>query len=163
MKYFSKSWEAVFLLFFVLFHVKSFAQVELETLFLSWQEDPTTTMTINWHTLEKMENDTLFYRLKGKSAWIGETPQMDQFPFSERLIYKVYLQNLDPDASFEFRIGGSDDIYWFETMPKDIQDEFVVFAIGGDTYDRDLKSPRHMWMERMNRTVMEYNPDFIVW
>lgn len=159
-----KNMRSNFILFFIIFLCGNVhAQKELETLFLSWREDPTSTMSINWHTVESMSNDSIYYRMKGDSVWISRPSEKKHFPFSERLVYNVNLSHLNADAQYEFKVGPLKEIYWFETMPTEIQDKSVVFAIGGDTYDRDLNAPRHMWMERMNRAALEYNPDFIVW
>src|SRR5690606_658547 len=151
----------LFIIFFLCGNVH--AQKKLETLFLTWKEDPTSTMSINWHTLERMSNDSIYYRMKGDSVWISRPSDKKHFPFSERLVCNVNLKNLNADAQYEFKVGHLEEIYWFKTMPTEIQDKSVVFAIGGDTYDRDLNAPRHMWMERMNRAALDYNPDFIVW
>ena len=50
---------------------------------LTWTEDPTTTITIDWHTAEN-QSQQLFFREKGKEKWEVESGKTHPFPFSDR-------------------------------------------------------------------------------
>ncbi len=125
---------------------------------LSWQSDPATTMTIDWH-LREGERDSpgrLQYRRRGDREWVtADSVATHSFPFSERTFERAELTGLMPTAEYEFRRGDS-LVYWFRTMPEELI-ETLVFAAGGDTMHRVE------WMEQMNREVMNHDPDFVVW
>lgn len=124
-------------------------------LLLTWQRDPTTTMTIDWHTLKETPSE-LQYREAGTDTWAAVTGASHPFPFTERTIHRVELTGLDPNTTYEFRFGPDSREYRFRTMPADLR-EPVRFAAGGDT--RHQKN----WMERTNRIAMKYDPCFVVW
>ena len=54
-------------------------------LLLTWQRDPLTTMTIDWHTVEDRSPD-LQYRQVGTAGWHNVTGASHPFPFSDRII-----------------------------------------------------------------------------
>lgn len=139
-----------------------FGQEKPLGLYLTWEEDPTSTMVIDWHSPFDQALDTLFFRQQGSQLWKRRLPTASPFPHSVKRINRVKLSGLGANTTYEFRIGRFHRIYRFETMPQDIDTNPIVFAIGGDTYDRG-HSARHRWMENMNRIVMRYNPKFIVW
>ncbi|TVQ72638.1 MAG: metallophosphoesterase [Balneolaceae bacterium] len=124
-------------------------------LFLTWQSDPTTTMTIDWHVLESEGRTVLEYR-KLRSSWNDplEATVID-FPYSERKIHRVELTGLEPGSVYEFRFGESSKIYNFRTMPADLSRP-VRAAIGGDTMHRKR------WMEKTSRQAMKHDLDFVL-
>ena len=129
------------------------------SMILTWQQDPTTTMTIDWHTepgdraLRTME-----YRESGSSEWLQvESNRYDELPFSDRVVNRVELTGLTPNTYYHFRVGEFTREYKFRTMPENIDNQSITFAAGGDV--RHEKE----WMEQTNRRAMEYDPDFIYW
>lgn len=127
-------------------------------LFLTWQYDPTTSMTIDWHTQPEDGNQhmqsVLQFKKLGDDNWREVNGAYHQFPHSQRHIHRVTLRNLEPGTTYRFRFGSDTESYRFETMPENLEDEPLTFAAGGDSgHDEDF--------ERMNRVVMEYDPDFI--
>jgi len=126
-------------------------------LFLTWQQDPTTTMTIDWHTQPADgERATLVqHRTLGEEAWIDTRGSAHPFPHSDRTIHRVELTQLEPATTYEFRFGKDSVTYRFATLPTEIR-EPLRFAAGGDVGRGELA-------ERMNRVVMRYDPAFIVW
>lgn len=130
-----------------------------KALFLTWKYDPTTSMTIDWHTLSN-HNDRHFdsflqFREEGADSWREVNGNYHKFPHSKRHIHRVTLTGLDPGTSYQFRFGESTKNYRFETMPENL-DEPIRFGTGGDTgTGTDFK--------RMNRIALEYDVDFIKW
>jgi len=127
-------------------------------LLLTWQRDPLTTMTIDWHIGESSTAQTIRYRRAEASEWrSGPTPERLPFPHVEDTwIYRVELTGLEPGSLYEFQLSQGGRTYRFQTMPKDLRKP-LRFASGGD-----VRHEREM-MERMNRLVVQFDPDFIVW
>lgn len=125
---------------------------------LTWQYDPATTMTIDWHVEESHSNDHILrYRKLGDDVWLSVEAGQFGFPYSDRIIHRVELTELRPATTYEFRAGSFPRVYQFRTVQEDLADHPLIFATGGDT--RHNKE----WMLNTNRAVMQYDLDFIVW
>lgn len=123
-------------------------------LFLTWQSDPTTSMTIDWHVIYEDRTVLQYRELDG--SWSNEiSAEAIDFPFSRRTIHRVELTGLKPYTIYEFRFGESSKIYNFRTMPADLSVP-VRGAIGGDTMHRQN------WMEKTARQAMKYDIDFVM-
>lgn len=147
-------------------------------LYLTWQSDPTTTMTVHWHSnwKEGYRDPALQYRRESDTDWIIDIGTLDPMPFSEdRMVHTVELTRLQPGSVYEFRFGKLEaiesdpfnlmeggfefnpdsGIYTFRTMPSNI-DEPVTFIAGADTH-----GPQHI--ERytnMSKQAALQNPYF---
>lgn len=126
---------------------------------LTWQRDPTSTMTIDWHTPKEDEREAeLDYRGPDEEDWTrvsGETQEVeheDPTTTYERDIHRVELTDLDPGTEYEFRVGTA-PVWTFETMPDSLDDP-VTFASGGDS--------GHIGWDPTLETLMEYDPAFLV-
>lgn len=127
-------------------------------LLLTWQRDPSTTMTIDWYTPPGEEDTQLSFRPAGEQAeWAIATGLRLDFPHSERLVHRVELTGLDADTEYEFLVGRYTRVRAFRTMPDDVVQRPVRFISGGDV--------RHeiAWAEQTARQVMHYEPDFVLW
>jgi len=124
-------------------------------LILTWQQDPTTTMTIDWHTKDEHAS-TLEYKRVGASVWDDATGENFPFPYSDRTIHRVELTGLEPDTEYRIRFTEGADTWKFRTMPTRASRP-IRFATGGD-----VRHEREM-MEKTNRHVASMDPDFIVW
>jgi len=127
-------------------------------LILTWQSDPTTTITIDWHRLAE-EADVpavIQARPRGTDEWRAFPAERFPFPHSDRLIDRVEIKGLAPASEYEFRGSPSSPTYWFRTMPATLEKP-LVFAAGGDV----RHNKRHM--ERTNRAAMAHDPEFVVW
>lgn len=124
-------------------------------LYLTWQQDPTTTMTIDWHSIGGDGSAILEYRVAGSNTWQSIQAGVLPFPHSRRTIHRVELTDLEPATTYRFRVGQGSRVYSFRTMPSDASQP-IRFAAGGDTRHDQL------WMEETNRQVLAYDPDFIV-
>lgn len=126
-------------------------------IFLTWQHDPTTSITIDWHTVpEDGDRETkLQYRVQGSSPWRETIGLTLNFPHTDRFIHRVELRFLEPGTTYQFRFGEDSRTYSFDTMPADLT-EPLVFVTGGDGgIGEDFR--------RMNNVVMKYDPSFILW
>ncbi len=154
---------AIYIPLFILVSTFSYSQTEPTGLYLTWQKDPTSTMTIDWHTLpEDHAKPFIYYRQKDRHEWSKEQGNNFDFPNSDRIVNRIELTGLKANTTYHFKFDGFERVYQFTTLPENIDSEPLSFAIGGDTYDRGHWA-RHIWMERMNRVVMQYQPKFIVW
>jgi hypothetical protein len=114
------------------------------TLFLSWQRDPTTTMTVQWVGTAGETADTKVYfapakegaaattGAKAKAAgWGNVATTAKPFPTTDFKVYRAELTGLTPGADYQFRVGKSSPTYKFRTMPAKATDTFS-FISGGD-------------------------------
>ncbi|NGX41803.1 MAG: hypothetical protein K940chlam7_00077 [Chlamydiae bacterium] len=103
--------------------------------YLTWQHDPTTTMTIQWITEANKDEDQVYYQKVGENSWqiaIGSHSPMPEYePY---LIHKVELTDLSPGTSYVFRTGEWNTVpNKFRTIPPNT-DTPIRFVVGGDMY-----------------------------
>ena len=138
--------------------VSADAPDEPSGLFLTWQYDPTSTMTIDWHTNPDDEGlHMLCFKPVGADEWMEATAFRHFYPYSDRVINRTHLEGLEPDSEYSFRVGEFQRVYKFRTMPEKLTRP-VRFAAGGDT---DHIIGGNSW--QMNKVVMQYDLDFITW
>ena len=103
-----------------------------DTLFLTWQRDPTTTMTIQWVGVrgETLDN-TISYAPAVGGLLRKAAPVASPYPKSDYKVFRAELAGLLPGFEYKFRIGRSSPVYRFRTMPAKATDE-IVFVSGGD-------------------------------
>ena len=106
-------------------------------LYLTWQGDPTTTMTIRWHSMpqDSCANVVKYQRLN-ETTWYSKEGCHYPMVFSERIVHVVKLTGLVPDAKYRFRLGKDSTVFKFRTMPRDLTKKKVRFIVGGDTYGK---------------------------
>ncbi len=130
-------------------------------LYLSWQNDPTTTMTIQWHT----EGDTglaeLEYGPLGSDELSTVEPESHAMVFSDRIIHTVEITGLEPESEHRFRLnnivdGMNSSFYKFRTMPETAYRP-IRMVVGGDVLHQEA------WMRQVNEEAMRFDPDFIAW
>ncbi len=105
-------------------------------IYLTWQGDPTTTMTVHWLSRGEAEVDEIAWTPggpDGSDAWRRATGTRHPLPHSDRVVHTVELTGLDPDGDYRFRIEGGADVHAFRTMPADAS-EPITFIAGGDIY-----------------------------
>lgn len=129
---------------------------EVAGLILTWQRDPSTTMTIDWHETSPLERPVLLHRRKGAAEWMSSVPAASEFPHAPgRMVYRIELTGLEPDADYEFRPAGRELPYHFRTMPKRLTRALRV-VVGGDTAPAGI-------FEKINGVAAALRPDFILW
>ncbi len=133
------------LLFFLIisgFTVKGFSEetklYDPVALYLTWQREPETTMTINWVTDLDSKNDLVEYRRSEKEKWSQITGEHRRLPENTPyLLHRVEITALHPNTIYEFRVGNSAIIHKFHTMPADLTHP-IRFVAGGDMYHDGL-------------------------
>lgn len=123
-------------------------------LYLQWQRDPTTTMTIHWHTVGPARTE-LMYRNAGRTNWSPALGSAQPFVGTDRWVHVVELTGLKPATDYEFGFEPDGKVFKFRTMPKDLSQP-VRFVTGGDVYHE------RRWMDRMNTLAARQDPAFVV-
>ncbi len=142
-----------FCFFWIFLYNSCFADLASNTVFLTWQRNPETTMTIQWISLIGQNNDQIYYRPVGELEW--QMIKGSHFPFpqsSEYLIHRVELVNLTPYTLYQFKI--SDQAYYFHTMPIHTETP-VRFVVGGDMLHNRIEL-----MKETSRQAAKMNPAF---
>src|SRR5262245_61004746 len=115
------------------------------TLFLTWQRDPTTTMTIQWIGTPGETADTSIYYspvptvgffdlVSGKTQqpiWKLWPTSTKPYPKTDFKVFRSELTGLKPGTDYQFRIGKQSPTYRFRTMPAKATDA-IHFISGGD-------------------------------
>jgi acid phosphatase type 7 len=129
--------------------------------YLSWLQDPDTTMAVQWITEGDQDpHDDLFYQEvmdpnEHNRGWQIETGKHYPLPGEGRyLLHRVELIHLKPHAAYWFKIGINGKQYKFRTMPA-VLDAPIRFVVGGDMYQGDIRN-----VIDTNRMAAKYNPDF---
>ena len=134
------------------------AQTDFIGLYLTWQRDPTTTMTVNWVNLYEEGTVTVWHRVQGTEKWFSKSGKRHQARPSVFQVRRVELTGLKPETTYEFALGDEapsepKGIYKFRTMPAELKRP-VRFVNGGDMmHSREL-------MDAMNRQAAKLDPDF---
>lgn len=106
------------------------------TLFLTWQRDPTTTMTVQWIGVSGETADTTIQFAKLSEAaestmWQTQKSATKPYPLTDFKVFRAELTELTPGTDYQFRIGKSSPTYRFRTMPAKATDT-IHFISGGD-------------------------------
>lgn len=127
----------------------------ISALYLSWYGDPTTTMTIQWHTALPYHDEPIIddLSLETSDGWIPFTGSHEVIPAGYLVVHTVSLSDLTPDTLYRFQIGA--ETHTFRTMPSTL-DHPVRFVVGGDAYMSERR------FRRMNQTIASLDPDFVV-
>jgi hypothetical protein len=125
-------------------------------LFLTWQHDPTTTMTVQW--IADAEKDGLtrpiWYAKDRSEDWRSVPGKSRQFPLTDRFIFRTELTGLEPDTDYRFRVGLDSAERRFRTMPAKATNT-IHFVSGGDS-----GIGRHAM--KNNRVAAAQAPQFVV-
>lgn len=102
------------------------------TLFLTWQRDPTTTMTVQWvGTVGETDSTRVHYTSGLISPWLSRQPSVRPYPKTDLKVFRAELSGLTPGTTYQFRIGRNSPTYRFRTMPAKATDT-IHFVSGGD-------------------------------
>ncbi len=106
---------------------------EPTALFLTWQRDPTTTMTIQWIGDERQAADhPIWYAPAGNSKeWRQQAGVTKPYPLTDQKIVRTELVGLAPDTEYTFRVGLDSAEQRFRTMPSKATNT-IHFVSGGD-------------------------------
>jgi acid phosphatase type 7 len=103
-----------------------------DTLFLTWQRDPTTTITVQWVGPEKDAPSTVRVTTKnGDDGW--KTGKVVTKPFGNTVVkvHRCEFTGLTPGTEYLLQIGTSIQTCRFRTMPAKATDTFT-WVSGGD-------------------------------
>jgi hypothetical protein len=102
------------------------------TLFLTWQRDPTTTMTVQWVGAAGETVDTkVYYSPDCYDDWKGQPAVTKPYPTTDLKVFRAELTGLTPGTDYAFCIGKESPTYRFRTMPARASDT-IHFISGGD-------------------------------
>ncbi|HMO52063.1 MAG TPA: fibronectin type III domain-containing protein [Kiritimatiellia bacterium] len=124
-------------------------------LYLTWQNDPTTTMTVHWISEENEPSGKIRFREENHDAWQTAFGRSEALPATDRMIHTVEITGLSPDRTYVFQYAGRTNEYRFRTLPADLNRP-VRFLQGGDVFQEGAV------MDRMNRLAGSLDPDFCV-
>ena len=140
-----------------LFPAMGRSQAEVTGIYLTWRDDPATTITVNWLNLYAEAPATVWYRAAG-AAWRRADGAGQPVRPSGLWVRRAQLSGLEPDAVHELAIGaeppaGTTGVYTFRTMPRELR-RSVSFVAGGD-----MMHSREM-VDAMNKQAGRLDPDF---
>jgi hypothetical protein len=102
------------------------------TLFLTWQRDPTTTMTVQWVGARGETADTaVYFSPECFDDWKQQPTVTKPYPMTDLKVFRAELTGLTPGTDYELRIGKQSPTYRFRTMPAKATDT-IHFISGGD-------------------------------
>ncbi len=132
------------------------AELAQETVYLTWQQSPSTTMTIQWVSPVQEKQTMVMYRLKnGEEQWRKVVGEELAFPCaSHYLIHRVELQNLQSDTEYIFKVFPYIEEYRFLTAPSRLDKE-LRFVVGGDMYHDGIQL-----LAKTCQKASETNPTF---
>lgn len=102
-----------------------------DTLFLTWQRDPTSTMTVQWIGPQTTENVSIQFATLENPVWQIAQTIFKPYPNTEFKVHRCELTGLKSGTEYQFRIGMSAPVYRFRTMPAKATDT-IQFVSGGD-------------------------------
>jgi hypothetical protein len=123
--------------------------------YLTWQGDPTTTMTVQWLAAEGVTGDEVAFGRADDPRWRTVTGSHHPLSHSDRIVHVTELTGLEPGRDYRFRIEGLATPYSFRTMPADASRP-ITFVAGGDIYREKTLD------ERIFRTAAGQDPMFAV-
>jgi len=122
--------------------------------YLTWQRDPTTTMTVCWQDAAPGPG-AVEWRPAGADQWSKAAESAPRpLPGTDRIAAHAELTGLQPDTDYEFRCGEENEIRRFRTLPATL-DRPLTFVEGGDPQDGPA-------MEQMLRLAASRDPAFVV-
>lgn len=128
--------------------------------YLTWQQDPTSTMTIQWMTGLNQTQNVIYYKPLQQQTWSKAAGQHERLPQRyPYYVHRVELTQLRPQTEYEFKIGSDPLIYKFRTMPADLSHP-LRFIVGGDMYQGSHIGTEGL--EATNRLAASTNPDFVL-
>jgi hypothetical protein len=101
------------------------------TLFLTWHQDPTTSMVVQWIGPDAPSSDTIAYATVDTPLWQTARPILKPFPNTDLKVYRCELTGLKPATEYQFTIGKDARALRFRTMPQKATDTFQ-WVSGGD-------------------------------
>jgi hypothetical protein len=102
-----------------------------DTLFLTWQQDPTTTMTVQWVGHSSDADSSIQYATLNDPLWQIARTMTKPYPNTDLKVYRCELTGLKPGTEYQFQIAQTAKKYRFRTMPAKATNT-IQFVSGGD-------------------------------
>ena len=102
-----------------------------DTLFLTWQRDPTTTITAQWIGPESAALASVRCVARTGETWIAAKTTTRPFPNTDLKVHRGELTGLTPGTEYLLQLGTGPESYRFRTMPAKATDTFT-WVSGGD-------------------------------
>jgi hypothetical protein len=102
-----------------------------DTLFLTWQHDPTTTMTVQWVGPEIAADTSILFATVKSPVWQIGTTFTKPYPNTDLRVHRCELDGLQPGTEYQFHVGSASRAYRFRTMPAKATNT-IQFVSGGD-------------------------------
>ncbi|MBM4074285.1 MAG: metallophosphoesterase, partial [Planctomycetes bacterium] len=102
-----------------------------DTLVLTWQRDPTTTMTIQWIAPDSPSPIPIAYSPLGSNIQLASQASKTPYTNTDLKVYRCELSNLSQGSEYQFQIGSMSPVYRFRTMPAKATNT-IQFVSGGD-------------------------------
>src|SRR5690242_10776145 len=75
-----------------------------DTLFLTWQRDPTTTMTVQWvGTMGETADTSIYYSNAKSGPWQTQPTTAKPYPLTDFRVFRAELTGLTPGTDYYFR------------------------------------------------------------
>ncbi len=127
---------------------------EPDVLYLTWKEDPTSSMTIYWHTEGKQQAPSyIWYREKEAGTWQRLDASQIKLYKSDIFSHTADLKDLKSGSTYLFRIAEEPETYRFSTLAPGGP---FHFAVGGDAFFS------FTLLREMNQQVLSKEVDFVV-
>src|SRR5688572_1313802 len=84
-------------------------------IFVTWNGDPTTSVSVDWHLVAGSDIPALELRRPGTAKWTRYNGTSFDFPYSTRKVRRAQIEGLRPGTTYELRIGDS-RIYKYRTL-----------------------------------------------
>ncbi|WP_437187141.1 fibronectin type III domain-containing protein [Planctomicrobium sp. SH668] len=102
-----------------------------DTLILTWQKDPTTTMTFQWLDLDTPANGAIYVDEVGKDLKTRYVTQLRPYQKTDHKLHRLEVEGLQPNTDYQFRVSGTTEVRKFRTMPSHATDT-IQWVSGGD-------------------------------
>jgi hypothetical protein len=101
-----------------------------DTLFLTWQRDPTTTITVQWIGPADAPGFVRHVTRTG-TDWKAVRTTTRPFPKTDLKVHRAEIGGLTPGTEYLLQVGDAPPVHRFRTMPARLTDTFT-FVSGGD-------------------------------
>lgn len=130
---------------------------EPAAVYLTYHEKPEERITICWLVPKKEGVEVLKFHQLNDEAWHQVNAHPIALPASiPYTFYRIELEGLKPDQSYEFVLPEHKEPYLFKTLQAELNKP-LRFVVGGDVYHDSLDD-----LKKMNRTAASQNPDFVL-
>ncbi len=128
----------------------------VDSVWLTWQRDPCTTMTVQWLSdAGEMASEILFARVGAAHSYkVAGTHTPLPGTDDTTLVHSVELFGLAPDTRYVFQINADEKQRYFHTMPTKLSRP-IRFVAGGDVYHETIEIVEHM-----HQQAAAASPDF---